>query len=260
VFVAASALTTAQMQAVMKQMRLQDVEVRVSANLPETLSTRIAPQPVGGITTLSVRPVRLSGSQATAKRTLDLVGSALALIVLSPLFAAIALAIKLTSPGPVLFRQTRVGRHGERFTLLKFRTMVDGADEQRRQLLDLNEASGPLFKIRSDPRVTRFGRWLRKWSLDELPQLANVLRGDMSLVGPRPSLPEEAAKYFDEQVDRLEVRPGMTGLWQVSGRSDASFDEYVRMDLFYIENWSVSYDLFILGRTIPAVLAGRGSY
>ena len=260
VFVAASALSNEQMRTVLQQMRQEGVEVRVSANLPETLSTRVTARPVDGVMTLSLRPVQLTGTQALVKRTLDLALACLGLLVLSPLFAAIAIAIKVSSPGPVLFRQTRVGRHGTRFTMLKFRTMVDGAHGLRDHLIMLNEASGPLFKIRKDPRTTRLGRWLRTWSLDELPQLVNVLKGDMSLVGPRPSLPEEVRLYRDWQFDRLEVRPGITGLWQVNGRSEVAFDEYVRLDLFYIENWSVAYDLFILAKTLPAIVSRTGAF
>jgi lipopolysaccharide/colanic/teichoic acid biosynthesis glycosyltransferase len=154
-----------------------------------------------------------------------------------------------------------VGREGRYFKIYKFRTMVRGADLMLPQLLDRNEfEGGVLFKLRDDPRVTAVGRWLRRWSLDELPQLLNVLKGDMSLVGPRPALPNEVATYDDWHRDRLEVRPGITGLWQVGGRSELSFDDYVKLDLFYIENWSVIYDLFILGKTIPAVLLRKGAF
>ena len=171
---------------------------------------------------------------------------------------AIAIAIKLTSPGPVLFKQRRVGAMEREFTILKFRTMVVGAHSQR-DSLD-NEADGLLFKMRRDPRVTRVGRFLRKTSLDELPQLFNVLRGEMSLVGPRPALPEETARYAESQRGRLRVKPGVTGLWQVNGRHDLVFEDYVRYDLFYVENWSLTMDLYILAKTIPALLTARGSY
>jgi lipopolysaccharide/colanic/teichoic acid biosynthesis glycosyltransferase len=171
----------------------------------------------------------------------------------------IALAVRLTSSGPILFRQERMGYHGKTFRLLKFRTMVDGADEMVDSLLDLNEATGPLFKITHDPRVTGVGKWLRKWSLDELPQFFNVLRGDMSLVGPRPALPREVERYEEWMLGRLEVRPGISGLWQVSGRSELAFEDYVRLDLFYIENWSLAYDVFILAKTVPIVVSGRGA-
>jgi lipopolysaccharide/colanic/teichoic acid biosynthesis glycosyltransferase len=153
-----------------------------------------------------------------------------------------------------------VGQRTRHFQILKFRTMVQDADAKLDGLKHLNEATGPLFKLKKDPRITRVGRWLRAWSLDELPQLWNVLRGDMSLVGPRPPLPAEVAQYEDWHFDRLEVRPGMTGLWQVRGRSQLPFDDYVRLDLFYIENWSIGYDLYILAKTLPAILSHKGAF
>jgi lipopolysaccharide/colanic/teichoic acid biosynthesis glycosyltransferase len=159
----------------------------------------------------------------------------------------------------VLFRQDRVGRRGKAFVMLKIRTMVAGAEEMRGGLEGRNERAGPLFKVKDDPRVTPVGRFLRRWALDELPQLFNVLKGDMSLVGPRPPLRAEVVTYEDWHLDRLEVRPGITGLWQVSDKNQPSFDDCVRLDLFYIENWSLSYDLFLLAKTVPAILGGRGS-
>jgi exopolysaccharide biosynthesis polyprenyl glycosylphosphotransferase len=185
----------------------------------------------------------------------------LALIILTPVMLSIALAIRLTSAGPALFRQTRVGRDGREFTLLKFRTMVANAPELLDDLHHLNICnSGPLFKIPRDPRVTRVGSWLRRASLDELPQLINVVRGQMALVGPRPSLPSEVARYTDDIRRRLLVKPGLTGLWQVSGRSDLSWEESVRLDLRYVENWSLGLDVAILCRTWSAVVKGRGAY
>jgi exopolysaccharide biosynthesis polyprenyl glycosylphosphotransferase len=208
---------------------------------------------------LSLRPVRLTGVQAVGKRTFDLVLTLAASIVVLPVMALVAIVVKLTSAGPVFFTQERVGYHGRPFRVLKFRTMVEGAEEMVDALLDLNEATGPLFKIRHDPRLTKVGGFLRRWSLDELPQFLNVLLGDMSLVGPRPPLPREVHQYEDWMKARLEVRPGLTGLWQVSGRADLPFDDYVRLDLFYIENWSLAYDLFILAKTVPIVLSGHGA-
>jgi lipopolysaccharide/colanic/teichoic acid biosynthesis glycosyltransferase len=172
----------------------------------------------------------------------------------------VAAAVKATSPGPVVFRQERIGLRGRPFTLLKFRTMVAEADQLLDELRARNEADGPLFKLRQDPRVTRVGAVLRRYSIDELPQLWNVLKGEMSLVGPRPPLAREVALYEEWQLDRLEVRPGITGLWQVSGRSELSFDDYVRLDLFYVENWSIAYDLFILSKTVPLLVSARGAY
>ena len=260
VFVTSSGVRTEDMRHVAKTVRQEDVEVRVTANLPEVLSSRLAVQPVGGVMALSLKPVRLSGFQAAAKRTFDVVGSVLALVVSAPLWVAIAAAIKLTSAGPILYRQERVGQRGLPFTLLKFRTMMVGADLLIDELRSRNEASGPLFKLKDDPRVTGVGRWLRRWSLDELPQLLNVLKGEMSLVGPRPPLPQEVSAYEDWQLDRLEVPPGITGLWQISGRSLLSFDDYVRLDLFYIENWSLAYDLYILGKTVGVLVSRKGAY
>jgi exopolysaccharide biosynthesis polyprenyl glycosylphosphotransferase len=261
VFVAATAVQPEDVKHVLKARRLDGVEIRVTAGFPAVLSaTRFTPQSIEGLVALSVNAVRLTRTQAAAKRTFDVVTSAVSLLALAPVLVVIALAIKLTSPGPVLFRQQRVGLQRRQFKVLKFRTMVVGAEVMLIDLVDRNEADGPLFKMRDDPRVTPVGRWLRRFSLDELPQLWNVLRGEMSLVGPRPPLASEVEAYEEWQLDRLEVRPGITGLWQVSGRSELSFDQYVRLDLFYIENWSLAYDLFILAKTIPMLLAARGAY
>jgi len=204
-------------------------------------------------------PRRL-GPSHVVKHVVDRVVAAVTLLVLAPLLIALAVAVRLDSPGPALFRQTRVGRDDARFTMWKFRTMACDAASVVPDLLDLNEASGPLFKIRDDPRVTRVGRWLRRTSLDELPQLVNVVLGQMSLVGPRPALPSEVEAYLPEVRHRLVVRPGMTGLWQVSGRSDLSWEEAVRLDQQYVDNWSLLLDLRILLRTAGAVLGGRGAY
>jgi exopolysaccharide biosynthesis polyprenyl glycosylphosphotransferase len=260
VFVASSALRPEDMRAVTKSARLEGVEVRVSANLPEMLSHRFEAQPIGGLMAFSMWPVRLTGSQAVAKRSFDLVAGSVLFVLALPLWGAAALAVKTTSRGRATFRQTRIGLRGREFTLLKLRTMVDGAESRREEMEPANQAAAPLFKVRDDSRITKVGRFLRRWSIDEVPQLLNVLRGDMSLVGPRPPLPAEVARYEEWHRDRLEVRPGITGLWQVSGRSDLSFDDYVRLDLFYIENWSLAYDLFLLAKTLPAVIMGRGAF
>ena len=259
-FVASSAVTPEDVVQIMKARRLENVEVRFTANLPTVLSSRLAPQTIGGVMTLSVNVLQLTRAQAAAKRACDVVVSALGLLTLLPLFAVVAAAIKATSPGPVIFRQERIGLRGRPFTLLKFRTMCAGADLMLEDLRDRNEADGPLFKLRQDPRVTKVGAVLRRYSIDELPQLWNVLKGEMSLVGPRPPLAGEVALYEEWQHDRLEVRPGITGLWQVSGRSELSFEDYVRLDLFYVENWSIAYDLFILSKTVPLLVSARGAY
>ena len=259
-FVASSAVTPEDVVQIMKARRLENVEVRFTANLPTVLSSRLAPQTIGGVMTLSVNVLQLTRFQAAAKRFCDILISGFGLLLLLPLFAAVAVAIKATSPGRVVFRQERMGLRGRPFTLLKFRTMVAGADLLLNDLRAQNEADGPLFKLRQDPRVTKVGAILRRYSIDELPQLWNVLKGEMSLVGPRPPLADEVALYEEWQHDRLEVRPGITGLWQVSGRSELSFEDYVRLDLFYVENWSIAYDLFILSKTVPLLVSARGAY
>jgi exopolysaccharide biosynthesis polyprenyl glycosylphosphotransferase len=193
------------------------------------------------------------------KRIFDVLVSALALAALAPLFLAIAVAIKLDSPGPVLFRQRRVGLHGRAFWLYKFRSMVQGAERMLADLQDRNEMDGPVFKMREDPRVTRVGRWLRRSSLDELPQFWNVLHGDMSVVGPRPPIPGEVKQYESWQRKRLAVRPGITCTWQISGRNEVEFEKWMQLDLHYIENWSLWHDLKIVLLTLPAVIRGRGA-
>jgi exopolysaccharide biosynthesis polyprenyl glycosylphosphotransferase len=260
IFVASSATSSEDMKHVAKAVRLEGVEVRITATLPEVLSSRLSVQPLGGVTALSLRPVRLSGPQVAAKRVFDLGLSVVGLAVMSPLLLAIAVAVKLTSPGRILYRQRRVGVRGRPFTMLKFRTMRPGAESMIEDLRAARGVENLMFKLRDDPRVTRVGRLLRRFSLDELPQLFNVVRGEMSLVGPRPPLPEEVTRYEDWQFDRLEVPPGITGLWQVSGRSDLTFDDCVRLDLFYIENWSLAYDLYILAKTLPVLVSQRGAY
>jgi exopolysaccharide biosynthesis polyprenyl glycosylphosphotransferase len=259
-FVASSAASPEEVAQVARLARLEGVEVRVSANLPELLSTRLSLRPLGSMFAVTLQSFRLTGAQAFLKRAFDLLVASMMVLLLLPVLAVIALLIKLTSPGPVLFRQTRTGRKGRTFDVLKFRTMVAGADGMRAALQELNEADGPLFKLRQDPRTTKVGRVLRRWSLDELPQLFNVLRGEMSLVGPRPAIPSEVSQYETWQLARLEVAPGITGLWQVSGRSNLAFEGYVRLDIFYIENWSLLYDLYILGRTLPAMIKREGAY
>ena len=194
------------------------------------------------------------------KSLFDKIIATAALIACSPILALIALAIVLDDGGPALFTQTRVGQDGQPFTVLKFRTMVPDAELRKEALLALNESDGVLFKMRKDPRITTIGSFLRRTSLDELPQLLNVMLGEMSLVGPRPALPVEAALYSDELCRRLDVKPGMTGLWQINGRSDLSYEDAVRLDLRYVENWTLTLDLQILWKTCAAVANGRGAY
>jgi exopolysaccharide biosynthesis polyprenyl glycosylphosphotransferase len=194
------------------------------------------------------------------KSLFDKIIATIALIAFSPILALVALAIVLNDGGPALFTQTRVGKDGQPFTVLKFRTMVPDAELRKEALLALNESDGLLFKMRKDPRITTIGSFLRRTSLDELPQLLNVMLGEMSLVGPRPALPVEAALYSDELYRRLDVKPGMTGLWQINGRSDLSYEDAVRLDLRYVDNWTLALDLQILWKTCAAVANGRGAY
>ena len=235
------------------------LDVQLCSQLQDVRSTRLVPHPGGRQPLLMVEAAPRSGWRVGAKRALDVSMAAGALLVLAPVLLVAMLLVKRDSPGPALFRQRRVGQDGVPFTIFKLRTMVVDAEAQRADLLHRNEADGPLFKLADDPRVTSVGRVLRKLSIDELPQLANVLRGHMSLVGPRPALPEEVAEWPPELHDRLRVRPGITGLWQVSGRSDCSFDDYARFDLYYVDNWSLATDLAILVRTVPLVLLGNGA-
>jgi exopolysaccharide biosynthesis polyprenyl glycosylphosphotransferase len=239
----------------------QGIIVRIQSDLFKLKIARWQVDELGGIPIVTIRSGPSDGWPLLAKRLIDICGSSLLLVALAPLFVGVALGIKLDSPGPVFFIQERVGLNGRRFKLVKFRTMVVGADQQQQELECLNEAAGPVFKIKGDPRITRLGRFLRRYSIDELPQLFNVLRGEMSLVGPRP-LPVRDIERIDARGHkrRLSVKPGVTCLWQVNGRSNVSFNEWVRLDLEYIDKWSLGLDMKILLKTIPAVLKGSGAY
>lgn len=236
------------------------VQLLMAPDLAEIAGPRIVARQAAGLPLLLVDEPHVTGFAQSTKSVLERLIALGACVVLSPVFAAIALAIKCTSRGPVLFRQTRVAREGEEFSMLKFRSMVDGAEGLLEGLHDDNDHDGVLFKIRDDPRITPVGRFLRKYSLDELPQLWNVVRGDMALVGPRPPLPDEVDRYRGATRRRLMVKPGITGLWQVSGRSDLSWEDTVRLDLYYVENWSPLLDLMIVAKTVRAVLSGNGAY
>jgi exopolysaccharide biosynthesis polyprenyl glycosylphosphotransferase len=242
------------------QLEKTDTDLFVAPTLLDVAGPRTTIRPVAGLPLLHVDHPELAGAKQAVKSGFDRTCAAAALLMLAPLFAVIAISIRLADHGPVFFRQTRIGKDGRAFTLYKFRSMVPDAEQRKSQLAIYNEADGILFKIREDPRVTRPGAWLRRWSLDELPQLINVLIGDMSLVGPRPALPDEVARYHDHMRRRLVVKPGITGLWQVSGRSDLSQDEAERLDLYYVENWSLALDLQVLGKTGSAVMRGSGAY
>ncbi|MCW2598540.1 MAG: putative undecaprenyl-phosphate glycosyl-phosphate transferase [Frankiales bacterium] len=233
------------------------VDLLVAPGLTYVAVPRIVMRPVDGTPLLHVHEPTLEGPKKLLKDAFDRVIALLALALCTPLVAVLALGVVITSRGPAFFRQERTGRDGRTFRIWKLRTMVDGAAAVA---VTGNDADGLLFKLRRDPRITPFGRFLRRWSLDELPQLLNVLTGSMSLVGPRPPLPTEVARYGEDVRRRLLVRPGLTGLWQVSGRSDLPWDEAVRLDLQYVENWSLALDLVILLRTLAAVLRRRGAY
>jgi exopolysaccharide biosynthesis polyprenyl glycosylphosphotransferase len=236
------------------------VRVRVAPSTMEILMERVEFVPGQALPLFELKPPVFEGVDFAVKRTFDLIGAALLVLVLSPLMTLAALAIKLTSRGPVLYRSMRPGIGGKPFACFKFRTMVDDAEDQQDRLEQHNEVGGAIFKMRDDPRVTRVGRFLRRWSLDELPQLFNVIRGEMSLVGPRP-LPERDYDRLDDwHRKRYLVLPGMTGLWQVSGRSELDFDELVRLDFLYLERWSVWLDLTILLKTVPAVFRRHGAW
>jgi exopolysaccharide biosynthesis polyprenyl glycosylphosphotransferase len=221
---------------------------------------RISVNPVAGLPLLHVDEPHLTRTTRFLKRAVESIGAFAALVVLSPVLLVCALAIKLTSPGPVLFKQERVGLDGQTFKMWKFRSMVKNAEALLPEVADLNEHDGVLFKIADDPRVTKVGKVLRRLSLDELPQLAHVVTGNMALVGPRPPLPSEVERYDDVVRRRLLVRPGLTGLWQVSGRSDLSWQESVRLDVYYVDNWSMTLDAVIVMKTISAVVRSRGAY
>lgn len=246
---------------IIEQCHQRSVQFKVVPDLLQLSLDRVDLGEVAGLPLIGVKPASIQGGQLLAKRFIDALAATVVLIVGAIPMAIIAVLVRTTSPGPVLYRQTRVGKDGKHFTLIKFRCMVDGADEMRAELLEQHNGQDPrLFKLRDDPRLTKVGRVLRRWSLDELPQFWHVLNGDMSLVGPRPQMPSEVSNYEEWHLQRLAVTPGLTGLWQVNGRSNLSFDEMVRLDLYYAEHWSPWLDMKIVLRTVPAVLVGRGAY
>jgi exopolysaccharide biosynthesis polyprenyl glycosylphosphotransferase len=237
-----------------------EVDLVVASALIDVAGARTTIRPFDGLPMLHVEHPRLHGGVRLVKELVDRLGALMLLVLFGPVLLAVALCVRITSRGPVLFRQVRVGRDGGEFRIFKFRSMYVDAEARLAELRHLNEHDGVLFKIRDDPRVTPVGRWLRRFSLDELPQLLNVLAGQMSLVGPRPPLPREVAQFGQDAQRRLLVRPGLTGLWQISGRSDLSWEEAVRLDLRYVENWCLALDAQILCKTVGAVLNSRGAY
>ncbi|MEV0803777.1 sugar transferase [Kribbella sp. NPDC050281] len=236
------------------------IELIVSPGIIEVAGPRISVRPVAGLSLLHLERPSVSGGPHLMKAVFDRILALGMIVLLAPVLIGLAIAVRLSSTGPVLFRQQRVGRGGAEFTMLKFRSMYADAEHRLGDLFALSDGNGVIFKMRDDPRMTPFGRWIRRFSLDELPQLFNVLRGDMSLVGPRPPLSEEVALYAADDSRRMLVKPGITGLWQVSGRSDLSWDESVRLDLRYVDNWSMTLDLLILWKTVRAVIYGAGAY
>jgi exopolysaccharide biosynthesis polyprenyl glycosylphosphotransferase len=233
--------------------------VALSSSLRDIDVTRLRPQQLDGRTMIYIEPTLRDGWRGVAKRVFDVMLASILLLLSAPLFLAGMIAVKLDSEGPVFFSQTRVGKNGRTFRLTKLRTMVVDAEERKAGLVELNEVDGPLFKIRDDPRITRVGSVLRKLSIDELPQLFCVLSGAMSMVGPRPALPDEVEQWDDAVTERLRVLPGLTGMWQVSGRSESTFEEYKRLDLYYVDNWSLGHDVRICAKTVGVVLSGSGA-
>jgi len=253
-------LGTDGMRALAWALEAVDVDLVVSAGVVDVAGPRLQIRPVAGLPLLHVDKPQYRGASKAGKLLVDLSVAGVGLVLISPLLLVVAVAVKLNSHGPVFYRAERIGLNGKPFRMLKFRSMVVDADTRRLELVQDNDTAGPLFKMRDDPRVTSVGRWIRRLSIDELPQLINVLRGQMSVVGPRPPLRCEVETYSGDVHRRLLVKPGITGLWQVSGRSDLSWEESVRLDLFYVENWSTVQDLMIVWRTIRAVLMSSGAY
>jgi exopolysaccharide biosynthesis polyprenyl glycosylphosphotransferase len=235
------------------------VDLRLVPDIYDGLTWNSSIEYFGHFPTIPLHCGQVPEVRLLLKRALDIAFSSLTLIVFSPFLLATAIAIKLDSPGPVFYLSNRIGKKGRVFRCIKFRTMVCDAERQRAMLIDRNERDGVLFKITNDPRITRLGSWLRKYSLDELPQFFNVLRGDMSVVGPRPPIGSEVREYKLSYLRRLDVTPGITGLWQVQARQDPSFDSYISLDMTYVENWSIWLDFQIILRTIGVVLAGTGT-
>ena len=254
-------LSGARMRELAWELEESGTDVYVAPTLLDIAEARTTIRPIAGLPLLHMEHPQRVGSKLLVKSLFDRTAATVALILLAPVFAAITLAIRADDGGPVFFKQVRVGRNGRPFRVWKFRTMVVDAERLKARLTEQNEGNGALFKMRKDPRITRPGSWLRRYSLDELPQLINVVRGDMSIVGPRPALPEETARYDGtHMVRRIVVKPGITGLWQVSGRSDLSLADSMRLDVHYVENWSLLLDLQILWKTGRAVLGGDGAY
>lgn len=261
VIVAATAIDVGSSNRLIRSLTEHGIHVELSSTLCDIAASRLTVRPVGRVPMMYVEPVQRGGIPQRAKRLFDVVLSSIVLVLAAPMLLIAGILVKLTSPGPAIFSQARVGRNGELFAMHKLRTMVDDAESQIDDLAHLSETTGPLFKIENDPRITPVGEWLRKLSIDELPQLFNVLKGEMSLVGPRPALPREVEGWDKELHNRLRVAPGITGMWQVMGRSEGDHDsKYAQLDLYYVDNWSLFTDLVVVARTIPVVLGRKGQY
>ena len=261
VIVAATAIDVGSSNRLIRSLTEHGIHVELSSTLADIAAHRLTVRPVGRVPMMYVEPIRRTGWRPRAKRLFDIVAASVLLILAAPLLIVASLAVKLTNSGGAIFSQARVGRDGELFSMHKLRTMVDDAEARLDSVEHLSTTTGPLFKIEDDPRITSVGKWLRKLSIDELPQLFNVLKGKMSLVGPRPALPREVEAWDKELHNRLRVQPGITGMWQVMGRSDGDHDsKYAQLDLYYVDNWSLVTDLVIAARTIPFVLGHKGQY
>ncbi len=260
VIIAATAMDVGTSNRLIRMLTENGIHVELSSTLCDIAAERLTIRPLGRFPMVYIEPIRRNGWRMVAKRLFDVAAASLVFFVTLPILAAAMLFIKLDSPGPVFFKQQRVGRDGKLFWVYKLRTMVVDAEALLENVRHLNEAEGPLFKIKDDPRITGIGRFLRKTSIDELPQLINVLKGEMSLVGPRPALPSEAEQWQPSLFNRLRVQPGITGMWQVNGRSDSDEGDYGQLDLYYVDNWTLYTDLSILVRTIPAVLLQKGAH
>jgi len=258
--IASSDFSHDQVSSMLSDVRAMKVDVYVSSGLYEVLASRVVVRELSGVPIIAVRGISLTPAKIRLKRTFYIAVALATVLFGLPLWLLVAAAIKADSPGPVFFLQERIGFGGKTFWMFKFRSMHIDAEQRLSELALANEAEGPIFKIKNDPRITRVGAWLRRGSIDEFPQLLNVIIGDMSIVGPRPPLPSEVQLYQERHWKRLEVSPGMTGLWQVSGRSDLSFEEMVRLDIYYIENWTLAFDVALMLRTLPAVFSSRGAY
>lgn len=262
VIIAATGIEVGTSNQLIRTLTENDIHVELSSTLCDIASDRLTIRPLGRFPMVYIEPVERTGWRAFAKQTFDYVLGTLLFIGTLPILIGAMIGIKLTSPGPVFFKQVRIGRDGEEFEVYKLRTMVIDAENQLENVRHLNEAKGPIFKIKDDPRITKIGRILRKTSIDELPQFINVLRGEMSIVGPRPALPSEVEQWDPVLRNRLRVQPGITGMWQVGGRLDGDddIDDYGQLDLYYVDNWTLVTDLTIILRTVPAVLLQKGSY